>query len=60
MKSESVFVRLDPPSLIKLDAFVREMSERAYGAKLTRSDAIRVLLDRGLAAVAAERKAPRK
>ena len=47
-------VRLDPELVARLDAVTALLSKRAAGAELTRSAALRVAIERGLAELEAE------
>ena len=46
-----VYVRLDDATLARIDRFLAQLSAQQPGLKPNRSDAIRVLVHRGLAAV---------
>jgi hypothetical protein len=46
-----VYVRLDDATLARIDRFLAQLSAQQPGLKPNRSDAIRVLVHRGLEAV---------
>ena len=46
-----VYVRLDDATLARIDCFLEQLSAQQPGLKPNRSDAIRVLVHRGLEAV---------
>lgn len=43
-KTAVLILRLDPDLMAKLDAFTAELSHAAQGAKISRSEAARVIL----------------
>ena len=47
-------VRLDDDAMARLDVIAGKLAERAAGANVKRSDAMRVALDRGMASLEAE------
>jgi hypothetical protein len=49
-----VYVRLDDATLARIDQFIEYLSKQQPGLKPNRSDAIRVLVHRGLDAFEAE------
>ena len=53
---QSVYVRMNEEDLKRLDALVAEMSKRAHGVKVTRADALRVLVDRGHEAITKDKR----
>ena len=53
-------MRLDDDATERLDRNAEELTERAAGAKLNRSDAIRVALERGMASLETELGIARK
>ena len=59
MATESVYVRLDDEAIARLDALATEMSAAAKGARITRSAALRVLVDRGFASLDVEKSKKR-
>jgi predicted DNA-binding ribbon-helix-helix protein len=48
MKRESTYVRLDEQTLARIDALAEEMTRNAHGSEHNRSDALRVVILRGL------------
>jgi predicted transcriptional regulator len=52
----AVSVRIDAATVAKIDALAEALSERAAGVPITRSDAIRVAIERGAATLADEMK----
>lgn len=48
MRRLTVGVRLDPARVDRLDAVAAEMTRRAAGAEVKRSDAARVAMERGI------------
>jgi hypothetical protein len=52
----SVYVRLEDEKVERLDALVDELSAAARGIALSRSDVLRLVIDRGLMALDSEQK----
>lgn len=53
---DRITVRLEDHQLAQLDALAEELSAAARGVKLTRSDAVRVVLEHGFAALKTDKK----
>lgn len=54
MVKDTLSVRLEPELIKRLDAVAEFLSERAGGARITRSNALAVIADRGIEQFEAE------
>ena len=56
MSTNTLSVRMNDDLAAKLDAVAATLSQRAAGIEVTRSDVVRVALERGLEVILAEQK----
>jgi hypothetical protein len=59
MALETLSVRLDASEIERLDAVAVVLAARAHGARITRSNALRVVVEAGLDALEATHRAER-
>lgn len=52
----NVYARLPEETVERIDALVAELSKAARGIELSRSDVLRLVIDRGLTALDAEQR----
>jgi hypothetical protein len=57
MALETISVRLEPAEIERLDAIAKVLAERAAGASISRSNALRVVVQAGLEALETQFKA---
>ena len=57
MALQTMSVRLDTEEIARLDVVAEALAERAHGARITRSNALRVVVQEGLAALEKRRGA---
>jgi hypothetical protein len=57
--TQTIAVRLEGGLVALVDRIAAELSERAAGVNVTRSDAIRVLIERGARAIEGDKKPKR-
>ena len=59
-KTRQVGIRLEPDQISRLDAFARRREQDTPGLTVTRTDAVKVLLEHGLAAAGFHKNGKRK
>lgn len=58
--TKQVGIRLEPELISRLDAYARQRSEDMPGQSVSRTDAVKVLLEQGLAAAGFPKEVKRK